>query len=211
MFTGLIETTGRILEINRRNDYRILRINSDIDTSELTIGESVACDGACLTVVKIDHDSFWVEASTETQRRTRLGGYQTGSVVNLERALKVGDRMGGHIVSGHVDDVGKLTRIQKTGDSVELTIGFDPRFDPLVIEKGSIAVDGVSLTVNSVESGALTVNLIPHTLSATNLLKLKPHNSVNLEFDMIGKYILKSGRLPKSEGLTKEKLFESGW
>lgn len=211
MFTGLVETKGKINEITRRGDYKILVVASSIDTGEIVIGESIACDGACLTVVKIGRDSFSVEASAETMERTKVGQYARGSVINLERAVRMGDRLGGHLVSGHVDDVGKVEHVRRVGRSIELAITFDRKHDPLVIDKGSIAIDGVSLTVNSVQPGRLVVNLIPHTSGATTLADLRAGESVNLEFDMIGKYILKSGRSLKAPALTKKKLFESGW
>jgi riboflavin synthase len=211
MFTGLIETKGEINKVTRRGDYKILVVTSAIDTDEIVMGESIACDGACLTVVKIDRDSFNVEASGETLARTKVGQYARGSVINLERAVRVGDRLGGHLVSGHIDDIGRVERVRNVGGSIELVVTFDRKHDSLVIEKGSIAIDGVSLTVNTVQPGRLGVNLIPHTVGATTLEDLRGGDSVNLEFDMIGKYILKSGLSSKSSTLTKEKLIESGW
>lgn len=211
MFTGLVETKGRITNVTRRGDYKLLVVASTIDTGEIVMGESIACDGACLTVVKIARDSFSVEASAETQARTKIGQYVRGSLINLERAVRMGARLGGHLVSGHVDDVGRVEHARRIGGSIELAITFDRKHDPLVIEKGSIAIDGVSLTVNRAQPGRLSVNLIPHTLGATTLADLRPGERVNLEFDMIGKYILKSGRSLKPSALTKEKLIESGW
>lgn len=211
MFTGLVETKGKIENVTRRGDYKIIVVASTIDTGEIVLGESIACDGACLTVVKIVRDSFSVEASGETQARTKIGQYKRGGWINLERAVKMGDRLGGHLVSGHIDDAGRVEHARHAGESIELAVTFDRKFDPLVIEKGSIAIDGVSLTVNSVQPGRLNVNLIPHTIGATTLIDLRPGDLVNLEFDMIGKYILKSGGSPRPSALTKEKLIESGW
>ena len=211
MFTGLIETTGKIEKVTQRDDYKVLVVTSTIDTSEISMGESIACDGACLTVVRITGDSFSVEASAETQARTKIGEYIRGNIINLERALRMGARLGGHLVSGHIDDIGRVEHVRSTGGSIELAVTFERKHDPLVIEKGSIAIDGVSLTVNTVQSGLLSVNLIPHTMGATTFVNLRPGDRVNLEFDMIGKYVLKSGRSPKSSALTKEKLIESGW
>lgn len=211
MFTGLVETKGKIKEIRRRGDYKVLVVASTIDSDEMVMGESIACDGACLTVVKITRDSFSVEASAETQERTKIGQYARGSMINLERAVRMGDRLGGHMVSGHVDDVGRVEYARPTGGSIELAVTFDRKHDPLVIEKGSVAIDGVSLTVNTVQPGRLSVNLIPHTSGATTLADLRPGERVNLEFDMIGKYVLKSGRSLEPSALTKEKLIESGW
>jgi len=211
MFTGLIETVGEVKEIRRRGDYRVLAIASSIEPTSIQLGESMACDGACLTVTEVTGDRFVVEASPETVARTILGAYKRGSLVNLERAMQLGDRLGGHLVSGHIDDVGVVDYARHVGESIELAVTFDRKYDALVIEKGSIAINGVSLTVNAVRAGWLAVNLIPHTVRATTFGRLKPGNKVNLEFDMIGKYILKLGRMSQSSGLTRDKLTESGW
>lgn len=211
MFTGLIEAIGTVKEVRTRGNYRILSIGSSLADDNLGIGESVACDGACLTVVSVDKGLFVVEASQETARTTILNRYAVGSRVNLERALKVDSRLGGHFVSGHVDDTGVIDSVRPLGQSVELAVRCDPKYDNLMIEKGSIAVNGVSLTINNARSGWFNVNLIPFTLKETTLGQLKVGDSVNLEFDMIGKYVLKIQGQNADNTLTKEKLIESGW
>ncbi|MEE8576785.1 MAG: riboflavin synthase [candidate division Zixibacteria bacterium] len=211
MFTGLVETVGTVVELRQRGNYRGMTISSSIPANELEIGESIACDGVCLTVVAKSREAFSVEASQETLAHSIAGDYQNGSRINLERAMKLGGRMGGHLVSGHVDDSGEVVSVKRVGESYELVIAFDPRFDRLVIDKGSIAINGISLTVNRTEMGQLTVNIIPHTFSSTTVCDLKARSRVNLEFDMIGKYILKSLPGREETTLTVDKLLESGW
>lgn len=211
MFTGLIEAIGTIRRAQDTGNYRTLTIASDLPTEQLALGESIACDGACLTVVARGGDAFTVEASQETLAHTIAGSYRSGTRLHLERALQVGSRLGGHFVMGHVDDRGTVEVLRQVGQSLELVVRFDSRFDPLVIDKGSLAINGVSLTINSVASGRATVNLIPHTIAQTLLGDLKPGQAVNLEFDMIGKYILKSRGFHSNSTLTVEKLLESGW
>lgn len=211
MFTGLVETVGTIQRIVRRSNYKVFHIQSVISTSELSIGESVSCDGACLTVVSFDSNSFTVEASQETVARTIIGNYKVGSKINLERAMRLGERMGGHLVSGHIDTVGKIDYIKPIGDSTEVAIKFEQKYDDLTIEKGSIAINGISLTINEIKPGWLSVNIIPHTGEMTTLTSFKTGDEVNLEFDMIGKYLLKFAENKQNNGLTIDKLIESGW
>ncbi|MBU0984746.1 MAG: riboflavin synthase [candidate division Zixibacteria bacterium] len=211
MFTGLIETTGRISALASRGNYRVLTVSSTLPSSEIAIGESIACDGACLTVVAVKDASFVVEASQETLERTIVGTYRTGAVLNLERALQVGSRLGGHFVSGHVDTIGKVESLKRIGESLELVVGFATRFDYLVIEKGSIAINGVSLTINTCQPGRLAVNLIPHTAGETTLDSLAGGAGVNLEFDLIGKYVAKMTKAGAVSGVTVDLLKESGW
>ena len=211
MFTGLVEDIGTISGISESGNYRRLLIESQLPAKELSLGDSISCDGACLTIVALAEKTFTVEASQETVARTIAGKYKTGSRLHLERALQVGGRLGGHFVAGHVDDRGQLEYSRRVGQSLELAIRFDRKFDPLVIDKGSIAINGVSLTINQTRSGWLTVNLIPHTVEETLLGEVKPGDSLNLEFDMIGKYILKSHSSHTNSTLTVDKLLESGW
>lgn len=211
MFTGLIENVGSITDIRKRGDYRLLTITAPFKDEPVRIGESIAVDGACLTVVKFATDRFVVEVSSETFDRTILGIYRTGSKVNLERAVRLGDRLGGHLVSGHVDERGKIEAIRCKGGSLEISIRFDSRYDNLVIEKGSIAINGVSLTINSVAPGRLTVNIIPHTARETTSEEMNVGDPVNIEFDMIGKYIVKAQERTRQGTLSVEKLINSGW
>lgn len=211
MFTGLIETVGSLSDVRVRGNYQVLRISTSDKFGPLTLGESVSCDGACLTVVESGTGWFVVEASQETATRTILSNYRNGSAVNLERSLSVGSRLGGHFVSGHVDTVGTAADVGKVGESVVLSIRFDRAYDKLVVEKGSIAVNGVSLTVNGCHEDILSVNIIPYTIQATNLEKLTAGTTVNIEFDLLGKYMLKAAGIPAVGGLTVEKLLSSGW
>ncbi|MEW6412954.1 MAG: riboflavin synthase [Candidatus Zixiibacteriota bacterium] len=211
MFTGLIEAVGLLENVRERGGYRLLKIKTEMAAQGLKVGESIACDGACLTVTEYGGGAFVVEASQETVARTIVGEYHKGSRINLERALKAGDRLGGHLVSGHIDDTGKVEYLKAVGDSLELAVSFDSIYDELVIEKGSISINGVSLTVNKTKPGWLSVNLIPHTARVTTLGEMKKGTAVNLEFDMIGKYILKATNKQKHGNLTIEKLRESGW
>jgi len=211
VFTGLVETVGKVAQIKSRGNYRILMIESAIDSGEIAVGESIACDGACLTVVDITSGSFVVEASQETVARTILAGYRVGSQVNLERSLKLGSRLGGHFVSGHVDDTGTVDCCRPAGESLELALMYNPVYDRLVIEKGSIAINGVSLTVNTCRSGWCSTNLVPHTVKSTNLGSLRSQERINLEFDMIGKYVARMLDKENKPGLTIEKFKESGW
>jgi riboflavin synthase len=211
MFTGLIETVGLSNKATTRGNYTILSLKSDLPIDEITIGESIACNGVCLTVVEKTSDEFAVELSQETADRVDMSRYGVGQKINLERALRMGDRLGGHLVSGHVDTTGAVDYLKSVGESLELAVKFDPEFDALVIDKGSVAIDGVSLTINRVKTGWLTVNLIPHTGRETNLSELKAGVKVNLEFDLIGKYIMRRQQLGAEKGLTAETIIESGW
>jgi riboflavin synthase len=211
VFTGLIEATGEISRVGKYENYQRLTVSSDMPVHELQIGESISCDGVCLTVVEIGKNSFSVDVSQESASCSIAAGYKIGALINLERALKLGDRLGGHQVSGHVDDVGRVKEIKQVGKSLELAVSFDKKYDALVIEKGSIAINGVSLTVNKTRPGNLAVNLIPHSAAITTLASLKRGARVNLEFDLVGKYIVKFNQLKESSGLTRQKLIESGW
>lgn len=211
MFTGLVETVGTIEKIRRKDNYYIFDIKSTIVNNNLQIGESVSCDGACLTVVSFDNKSFVVEASQETKDLTLIDKYKVGSEINLERAMKMGDRLGGHLVSGHIDCRGKIEYIKPIGKSLEIAVSFNSDFNELVITKGSIAINGISLTINKVNSGHLTVNIIPHTTVETTVKNWKQADSVNLEFDMIGKYVLNRNKNDNNNSLTIDKLLKSGW
>ncbi|MEW5795771.1 MAG: riboflavin synthase [Candidatus Zixiibacteriota bacterium] len=211
MFTGIIETIGLVEALRPQGNYAILTVKSSLPSEEIQIGESIACHGVCLTVVARDVGSLTAELSQETAARVDMSRLKAGSRINLERALQMGSRLGGHLVTGHVDTTGPVDYLKPVGRSLELAVKFEPGFDALVINKGSIAIDGVSLTVNHCRSGWLSVNLIPHTGQATTLSDLKPGEAVNLEFDLIGKYILKYQQSGSSRGITEEMLRGSGW
>jgi riboflavin synthase len=212
MFTGIIETIGTVTEISRRGSYRRLILRPVKRFSDLVLGESIAVDGCCLTVAAIDQDKFTVEASRESVGRTIIENYRVGSRVNLERALRLESRLGGHIISGHVDCVGVIEKIKREGDNLELFVGFPERFAELAVNKGSIAINGISLTINGIEGNNLSVNLIPHTRNNTTVDELKKGDRVNLEFDMIGKYVASLLKKETKAGVvTLDRLKDSGW
>lgn len=193
MFTGIITDIGEVTEIEERGDTRF-RIATRYDADGIDLGASIACSGACLTVIakgKLDDGRFWfdVEASGETLNLTRLGSWAVGTRMNLERALKAGDELGGHIVSGHVDGVGSLVSRQQEGDSWRLTFRAPSDLMPYVASKGSITIDGISLTVNEVGPDTFGVNIIPHTQTETTLGLLNEGDPVNLEIDMLARYV----------------------
>lgn len=211
MFTGIIEYVGTVQKNVKLENYLVLSISHNFPSAELRTGESVACDGACLTVVAVDDKQFTVEVSQETIARTIVGSYQEGSRINLERAVRVGDRLDGHFVTGHVDNTGFVRGVDRIGQSLGLTVKYSEANDQLVVKKGSIAINGVSLTVNKTGNGWCSVNLVPHTLEHTNLKDLKVNDEVNVEFDLIGKYAAKTALKENESILTFAKLKESGW
>ena len=188
MFTGLIETVGRVERTLGRQGNRVLTIQSGF-AGDLKLGESVAVNGCCLTVTRADKNSFDVEAVAATLEATTLGRFKTGDAVNLERALRAGDRMGGHFVQGHVDEVGKVRRIEQHSGHWTLAIETDRRKSQPLIEKGSVCVDGISLTVASLRLGEFAVNIIPHTWENTNLKNRRPGDRVNIEYDLLVKAV----------------------
>lgn len=200
MFTGIVEEVGQIAELDVRPGLTRLRIAAGAITDGLALGESVAINGTCLTVVEHETGQFQVEATPETLRRTNLGELRVGDGVHLERSLRAGDRIGGHFVQGHVDAVGTIAGQQPEGESLVATFSAPPEVMRYVAPKGSIAVDGVSLTVVDVRDGAFTVALIPHTLGVTLLGKKPVGARVNLEADMLAKYVARAAAydaLPK--------------
>lgn len=192
MFTGIVEDIGKVRDIQKRGKENVFTFEvSKIDVSEVDLGDSITVNGACLTVTSKGKNTFTVDASHETLARTNLGGLKPGGRVNLERALKVGDKLGGHIVNGHVDGVGKVKSTKKQGGSVEFRFSVPDELSKYIVEKGSVAVDGVSLTVNEAEGSEFTVNIIPYTLEETTFGGLKTGSPVNIECDIIGKYVEK--------------------
>ena len=189
MFTGIVETLGRVARRDRRDRGARLTLATARPLPRLALGESISVDGACLTVTARRGRQFTVDVSPETLRRTTLGGLVPGARVNLERALRVGDRLGGHVVLGHVDGVGLLRSIHPEGEWLLYRFAAPSALAPFLVEKGSIAVDGVSLTVFACRRGAFTVALIPHTLAKTTLGDRRPGDRVNLEADVLLKHI----------------------
>ena len=192
MFTGIITDIGTVTAVEQRGDLR-LTIATGYDTAGLAIGASVACSGVCLTVVAKAPGQFSVDVSGETQSRTARGQWTVGRRFNLERALKVGDELGGHIVTGHVDAVGQVLAVEPVGDSTRITIQVPKDIAPFVAPKGSICLDGVSLTVNTVadnaDGAAFTINVIPHTAEWTTFDTVKPGDDLNIEIDVLARYL----------------------
>jgi riboflavin synthase len=192
MFTGIITDIGTIKAVEQRGDLRVT-IATGNPTGSIAIGASVACSGVCLTVVARAGTEFSVDVSGETQSRTARGQWTVGRRLNLERALKVGDELGGHIVTGHVDAVGQVLGVEPVGDSTCITIQVPRDIAPFVAPKGSICLDGVSLTVNTVADNAdgasFTINVIPHTAEWTTFDTVKPGDDLNIEIDVLARYL----------------------
>ncbi len=188
MFSGIISDLGRVRAVVTGGDTRI-EVATAYDTGDIAIGASVACAGVCLTVIDKGKGWFAVQASAETLKCTTVGGWTKGTRVNLERPLKAGEEIGGHVVAGHVDGVGKVVVAEDDGDSRRLVFEAPKELKRLIAAKGAIAVDGVSLTVNGVRDGRFAVNVIPHTLKVTTLGRLKPGDRVNLEIDLLARYV----------------------
>jgi riboflavin synthase len=214
LFTGIIEHLGSVASIQTSPDGARLSICAPEAAEELGEGDSIAVNGACLTKVGGDRETFLVDVSPETLKKTGLGSLRSGDHVNLELAMKLGDRLGGHMVSGHVDAVGRVADRRPEGDSEIVTIQAPPEIMRYVVPKGSVAVDGISLTVAEREQDRFRVAIIPHTAQKTTLLSKKPGDIVNLEADLIGKYVeqlLRPDSNPKEGGITKEFLCEHGY
>ncbi|MEM6772741.1 MAG: riboflavin synthase [Bacteroidota bacterium] len=188
MFTGIIESSGTITNIKREGDNYHFTVASDI-SDELKIDQSLAHDGVCLTVVALTDKTHTVTAIRETMDRTRLADWAVGETVNLERAMQAGARLDGHIVQGHVDTVGECLRVEEAGGSWYFTFRYHPTPEHLLVDKGSVCINGVSLTVVEPEGDTFKVAIIPYTYEHTNFNALRPGSKVNLEFDIIGKYI----------------------
>jgi riboflavin synthase len=189
MFTGIVTDVGRVKSVRETNRDRRFEIETGFDLSTLDIGASVSHAGCCLTVVEKGADWFAVEVSGETLGLTTLDNWTEGRRINLERAAKVGDELGGHIVSGHVDGIGEVISVESEGGSHRVRIRVPKPLHRFIAPKGSITVEGVSLTVNEVEDDVFGVNLIPHTWEVTTLGELKPGSPVNLEIDMLARYL----------------------
>jgi len=188
MFTGIIESLGAIKLLEKDKDNLHITITSSL-TNELKIDQSVAHNGVCLTVVGIDNDEYTVTAIRETIEKTNLGDWKTGDIVNLERAMKLGDRLDGHIVQGHVDQIGICKNIENANGSWYYTFEYDENLSNITIEKGSITVNGVSLTVVNAKKNEFSVAIIPYTYEHTNFKNFVVGTKINLEFDVIGKYV----------------------
>lgn len=192
MFTGIVTGVGAVRElapVGQGRDMRLVIAAPWPDTAAIAVGASVSCSGCCLTAVAVGPDWFAVDVSGETLSRTKLGGWTVGSALNLERSLRVGDELGGHIVSGHVDDLGEVLSVAPENGSWRVRVRAPADLARFIAPKGSVALDGVSLTVNEVEGCAFGVNIIPHTWTATTLGQLRPGDPVHIEIDMLARYV----------------------
>lgn len=192
MFTGIVEEVGSVQEINRSSGETRVKIKAINIVGDLRVGDSVMVNGACLTVTEVKGDAISFDISGETILRTNFVELRSGSAVNLERALKVSDRIGGHYVTGHIDGTAEITSFHEQGGSLMLTVDIGKLDRRLVVEKGSIAIDGISLTVARQHGSMVEVAIIPYTLNATNLKARKPGDKVNVELDIFAKYAIKA-------------------
>ena len=214
MFTGLIRAVGTIDGRRPNSSGMTLTVRCPDLGGDLALGDSVAVDGACLTVTGLDGDRFDADVSAETLDRTTLRQRRPGDHVNLEPALRLGDRLGGHLMTGHIDGVGRITGRRTGGNAVVLTVTAPDELMPLIVEKGSIALDGVSLTVNAVRGETFDLTVIPHTFGHTNLPDRREGDPVNLETDILGKYVARLLRARPdgtNAGISLETLAENGF
>lgn len=214
MFTGIIQAVGKIAALETKGgDARVRVDTGDLDLADVKLGDSIAVGGVCLTAVALSPAGFAADVSGETLVRTTLGALHTGDAVNLEKALLPTTRLGGHLVSGHVDGVGKVHDRQQDARSVRFRIAAPRELAKYIAAKGSICVDGVSLTVNAVHGAEFEVNLVPHTLAATTLGELAPGRAVNLEVDLLARYLerLLQGEQATDGGITPELLARRGF
>jgi len=213
MFTGLIEDLGTLVELRRGGDAASVTVATALPMAELRLGESIAVNGACLTVTAFGDGRFTADVSPETLEKTTFSALNRGSRVNLERALRLSDRLGGHLVTGHVDGQARIVERVRQGNAWRFGFQCDPAMTCQIVAKGSVAVDGISLTVNEVHDERFAVMIIPHTLEQTNLAGLQVGSQVNIETDLIGKYVARllgaGDRQPR--GVTLDLLAKSGF
>jgi riboflavin synthase len=209
MFTGIVEGLGKVKRLTMKGADAILEIEAGISLAEVSLGDSMAVNGACLTITSKNQQNFQADVSAETLSRTTLKLLQAGHKVNLEKSLRVGGFVGGHFVLGHVDATGRIrSQTQKSG-SLILAVEMNENISRYIVEKGSVAVDGISLTVNKLEKGRFYVNIIPHTAENTTLLMKKEGDLVNIETDILGKYVEKL--LQSNKGIDKDFLSQHGF
>ncbi len=213
MFTGIIEGKGKVIRIEPKSQGMKLTLELSIHLTEVQLGDSININGACLTVVEKRGQTVSLDLSSETLQKTVLGELKEGDQVNFERALKLSDRIGGHIVTGHIDGIGVITEKRKQGDFIHLRMRVPKSVSRYVVQKGSIAIDGISLTVNECENEEIRMTLIPYTLEKTTLIDKKVGARVNVETDIIGKYVEKmiNQRDEKSKGMDLSFLKEHGF
>jgi riboflavin synthase len=197
MFTGIITDIGTIMHIEKRGDTRFT-IETAYPTATIDIGASIACNGCCLTVIEKGNNSFVMEVSAESLSKTTLGDWRESTRINLERSLKLGDEMGGHIVSGHVDGIATITSIKQDGDSKRFIFEVSEAIAKFIAHKGSVALDGTSLTVNEVNGNTFGVNIIPHTQAVTTWGHAREGDRLNIEIDMLARYVARLAEFPKT-------------
>ena len=211
MFTGLVEDIGTLVTIERYTKGARIAVECDLPLDAVEIGDSIAVDGACLTAVAIEGRRFTVDVSLETLQRTTLGQAKVGARVHLERALCLGDRLGGHLVQGHVDGVGKKTAQAKVGQGWDVTWEIPEALLDTVVEKGSITIDGVSLTISRLSDAQVTAAIVPHTAEMTTLTEGQVGEHVNIETDLVGKYVHRILTRKDSSGVTMDALKKAGF
>ncbi|TSK08474.1 MAG: riboflavin synthase [Geobacter sp.] len=213
MFTGLIETVGELVSIERRGASGSLTVKTALPLDEIRIGDSIAINGACLTVVRKGGGAVTFDVSPETIDRTAFKNLKSGSPLNMERAMRLSDRLDGHLVSGHIDCVATVTERREVAGNIVFSFRFPAEFAKYIAAKGSVAIDGISLTVNSVGPDSFSVNIIPHTASKTTLLQKRAGDEVNIETDLLCRYLerLLAGREAREGGVTLDLLAKNGF
>ncbi len=212
VFTGIIESMGTLVRVETRGQGRVFHLETELDLSSSRSGDSIAVNGACLTAVEFDSHGFSVDVSPETVEKTTFRNIKTGALVNLERAMQLGARIDGHLVSGHVDGIGTIASIARNSNAMVVDIQVEEVIAAQMIQKGSVAVDGISLTINQCSSTGFQVSIIPHTGKVTTLIHKRPGDQVNIETDMLGKYVRKAlagmgaGQDLPAEGTAKKDL-----
>ena len=215
MFTGIIESIGSIKKVEKKSgDAKLTITVGKLDMSDVSLGDSIACNGVCLTAIEFDQNSYTADVSGETLGLTTLGNIQVGSPVNLEKALTPTTRLGGHLVSGHVDGIGEVVSIKKDSRSIQYTIKAPDELAHYIAKKGSVCVDGVSLTVNEIQGSVFELNLVPHTLVETIAGEYTVGSQINLEVDLLARYLerlLTGQKVESTSNLTKGLLKNSGF
>lgn len=211
MFTGIIEDIGVIANINKMAGRWEISLKTALPPATIKEGDSISVDGICLTVTKLSNNTFFVDASLETLRLTTLKEKRTGQKVNLERAMSAENRFGGHLVTGHIDGVGSIIEKKKEGDSTTFVIEVSPPLARYIVGKGSIAIDGISLTVNEQRDNIFTVNIIPYTVSRTTIGEKNLRDAINIETDIIGKYVESFLTKSKSKSIDMDFLYRHGY
>jgi len=211
MFTGIIEDIGVIANINKMAGRWEISLKTALPPATIKEGDSISVDGVCLTVTKLSNNTFFVDASLETLRLTALKEKRIGQSVNLERAMSADGRFGGHLVTGHIDGIGTITEKKKEGDSTRFVIEVSPSLARYIVAKGSIAIDGISLTVNEQRDNIFTVNIIPYTVSRTTIGEKNLRDIINIETDIIGKYVESFLKKDKNKSIDMDFLYRHGY